>query len=480
MGLRPDSGCERVKTMELATLGATLADGIQSTFSGDLYRPGDAGYEEARNVINKMIDRSPALVGQPTDEAGVVELVNLARERGLPLAVRCGGHGVSGHGTCDGGVVIDMSALNSIEVDPAAKIARAGGGVTWGDMDEATQRHGLAVTGGRVPTTGIGGLTLGSGSGWLERKLGLTCDSLMSARVVLADGSLVTASPFQNEDLFWGLRGGGGNFGVVTEFTYQLHEVGPMITGGMLLYPRAMAREVARHYRDWIESAPRDVGGGIAFISAPPHEPVPAEVQGKPMVGVILAWFGPEAEAEEALRPMVEFGPPAMAMVAPMPYTALQMMQVDAFPLDARVYFKAEFLDEWSDEAIDTVIEMTAEPTSPITTVLFQPLGGAISDVSPDETALAVRDAKWCYHALTMWEPQMGPDEVHVQWTRDLAAAMQPHARPGIFLNFVADEGTDRVRSSYGTHWDRLVALKDKYDPTNLFRLNQNIPPSAG
>jgi FAD/FMN-containing dehydrogenase len=466
--------------MELGTLGAALADGIQGTFSGDLYRPGDDGYDDARHVINKMIDRSPALVGRPADEAGVTALVNLARERGLPLAVRCGGHGVSGHGTCDGGVVIDLSALNSVEVDPAAKIARAGGGVTWGQMDDATQRHGLAVTGGRVPTTGIGGLTLGSGSGWLERTLGLTCDSLMSARVVLADGSLVTASPFQNEDLFWGLRGGGGNFGVVTEFTYQLHAIGPMVTGGMLLYPRPMAREVVRHYRDFIESAPREIGGGIAFISAPPHDPVPVEVQGKPMIGVILAYFGPEADAAEALRPMVEFGPPAMAMVAPMPYTALQMMQVDAFPLDARVYFKAEFLDEFSDEAIDTVIEMAAEPTSPITTVLFQPLGGAIADVAPADTALAVRDAKWCYHALTMWQPEMGPDEVHVKWTKDLAAAMKPYARPGIFLNFVSDEGVDRVRSSYGAHWDRLVALKDKYDPANLFRQNQNIPPSGG
>ena len=466
--------------MELATLGAALADGIQGTFSGDLYRPGDPGYDEARNVINKMIDRQPALVGRPTDEAGVAALVNLARDRGLPLAIRCGGHGVSGHGTCDGGVVIDLSGLDSIEVDPAAKIARAGGGVTWGAFDEATQKHGLAVTGGRVPTTGIGGLTLGSGSGWLERKLGLTCDSLMSARVVLADGSLVTASPFQNEDLFWGLRGGGGNFGVVTEFTYQLHQVGPMVTGGMLLYPRPMAREVVRHYRDWIESASREVGGGIAFISAPPHDPVPVEVQGKPMIGVILAYFGPEAEAEEALRPMVEFGPPAMAMVGQMPYTALQMMQVDAFPLDARVYFKADFLDELTDDAIDTVIEMAAEPTSPISTVLFQPMGAAIADVAADETALPVRDAKWCYHALTMWQPEMGPDEVHVKWTKDLADAMSKHASPGIFLNFIADEGIERVRMSYGPHYDRLVALKDRYDPTNLFRFNQNIPPSAG
>lgn len=466
--------------MELGTLGAALADGIQGTFSGDLYRPGDPGYEEARNVKNSMIDRRPALVGRPADEAGVAALVDLARERGLPLAVRCGAHGVSGHGTCDGGIVIDLGGLNSIEVDPAAKIARAGGGVSWGELDDATQRHGLAVTGGRVPSTGIGGLTLGSGSGWLERMHGLTCDSLLSARVVLADGSLVTASPFQNEDLFWGLRGGGGNFGVVTEFTYQLHEVGPMVTAGMLLYPRAMARGVARHYRDWIESAPREVGGGIAFISAPPHEPIPPEVQGKPMVGVILAYFGPEADAEEALRPMVEFGPPAMAMVAPMPYTALQMMQVDSFPDDARVYFKAEFLDEWSDEAIDSVVEAVAEPTSPIATVLFQPMGGAIADVGADETALPVRDAKWCYHALTMWYPEMGPDEVHIKWTRDVAAAMSKYARPGIFLNFIADEGTDRVRDTYGPHWDRLVALKDRYDPDNLFRLNQNIPPSAG
>src|SRR4051812_9631630 len=221
--------------MELATLGAALVDGIQGNFSGDLYRPGDPGYDDARMVINSMIDRHPALVARPTDEEGVQAVVNLARERGLPLAVRCGGHGVSGHGTCDGGIVIDLTGLNSIEIDPAAKMARVGGGVTWGELDEATQQHGLAVRGGRHPGTGIAGLTLGSGSGWLERMYGLTCDSLLSARVVLADGTLVTASPFQNEDLFWGLRGGGGNFGVVTEFTYQLHEVGPMVTGGMLL-----------------------------------------------------------------------------------------------------------------------------------------------------------------------------------------------------------------------------------------------------
>jgi FAD/FMN-containing dehydrogenase len=427
-----------------------------------------------------MIDREPALIARPGDEESVAAIVNLARDRGLALAIRCGGHSVSGHGTCDGGIVLDMGAFNSIEVDPAAKIARAGGGVTWGELDDATQQHGLAVTGGRVPTTGIAGLTLGSGSGWLERTHGLTCDSLMSVRVVLADGSIVTASPFQNEDLFWGMRGGGGNFGVVTEFTYGLHEVGPMIRAGMLMYPREMARAVAVHYRDWIESADRNIGGGIAFLCAPPLPEVPPEVQGKPMVGVIVGYFGALEDAEDALRPMTEFGPPVMAMVDVMPYTAMQMMLNDAFPDGAHVYFKAEFLDEWSDEAIDEVIAMTAEPSSPMSQVLFQPMGGAIGDVSPDDTALPVRDAKWCYHALTVWLPEvMGPDEVHVKWTKDLAAAMTKYARPGIYLNFVADEGHDRVKSSYGPHYDRLVALKDRYDPTNLFRVNQNIPPSA-
>jgi FAD/FMN-containing dehydrogenase len=301
----------------------------------------------------------------------------------------------------------------------------------------------------------------------------------MSTRVVLADGSLVTASPFQNEDLFWGLRGGGGNFGVVTEFTYELHEVGPLILGGMLMYPREMAGQVARHYREFIEAAPREVGGALAFISAPPHDPVPVEVQGKPMVGVIVAYFGQIDAGEEALRPMVEFGPPAMAMVAPMPYTALQMMLDEGNPKEARVYFKAEFMDELSDEAIDTAIEMVAEPTSPISQVLLQPLGGAIGDAAADDTALPFRDAKWCYHALTMWMPEMGPDELHIKWTRDFSAAMSPHVSPGIWLNFVADEGSDRVRSSYGAHYDRLVALKDRYDPANLFRINQNIPPSG-
>src|SRR3954453_15216573 len=279
MGLRADSGCGRVETMELGTLGATLAGGIQGTFSGDLYRPGDPGYDDARRVKNGMIHRQPALIGRPVDEPGVVALANLARENGLPVAGRCGAHSVSGHGTCEGGVVVDLGELNSVEVDPAGKIARAGGGTNWGELDDATQRHGLAVTGGRVPSTGIGGLTLGSGSGWLERTLGLTCDSLTSARVVLADGSIVTASPFQNEDLFWGLRGGGGNFGVVTRFTYELHEVGPIVMGGMLMYPRAMAREVFHFYRAFIESAPDEIGGGLALICAPPHDPVPVEVQ---------------------------------------------------------------------------------------------------------------------------------------------------------------------------------------------------------
>jgi FAD/FMN-containing dehydrogenase len=391
-----------------------------------------------------MIDRHPALVGRPTDEEGVAALVNLARERGLTLAVRCGGHSVSGHGTCEGGIVIDLSGLNSIEVDPEAKLATAGGGTTWGELDAATQEHGLAVTGGRVSNTGIGGLTLGSGSGWLERAFGLTCDSLTSARVVLADGSIVTASPFQNEDLFWGLRGGGGNFGVVTQFTYELHELGPLVLGGMLLYPREMAPELSRFYRDFIEAAPDEVGGGLAFISAPPHDPVPVEVQGKPMVGVIVVYAGGIKEGEDALRPLMEFGPPAMAMVQPMPYTAVQMMLNDAFP-----------------------------------EVLFEPMGGAIARVSPDATALSVRDVKWCYHTLTIWLPEMGPDEVHVGWTKKLAEAMSKYARPGVYLNYVADEGQERVISSYGPHYERLVELKNRYDPQNLFSVNQNIRPTA-
>ena len=465
--------------MELVTLGAALADHLRGTFSGDLIQPGDPGYEDARLVKNAMIDRHPALIARPGDENGVAAVIGLARERGLPLAVRGGGHSVSGHSTCDGGIVLDMSSFRSIEVDPAAKIARAGGGVVWGELDDATQRHGLAVTGGRVSNTGVAGLTLGSGSGWLERTHGLTPDSLMSARVVLADGSVVTASDFQNEDLFWALRGGGGNFGVVTEFTYALHEVGPMIRAGMLLYPRAMAREVLRHYRDWIEDAPREVGGGAALICAPPHDPVPAEVQGKPMVGVIVAYFGALEDAEEALRPMTEFGPPAMAMVDVMPYTALQMMLDEGFPPVARSYFKAEFMDELSDEAIDDLIVAAAEPTSPMSQVLLEPMGGAILDTAAEETALAVRDVKWCYHCLTVWMPEMGPDDVHVAWARNVAAMLGPYTRPGVYLNYTSDDDQERVRSTFQQHHDRLVAVKDRYDPTNLFRLNPNIEPSA-
>jgi FAD/FMN-containing dehydrogenase len=463
-------------------LAPAALDELAPSFRGELVTPEHPDYDRARRVWNGMVDRSPAVVARCAGPADVIAAVTFARENGLTVAVRGGGHSACGHGTCDGGLVVDLSAMRGIRVDPVARTARAEAGATWGDFDRETQAFGLAVTGGRFSTTGIAGLTLGSGSGWLERKCGLTADNLLAADVVTADGRLVTASAEENEDLFWGLRGGSGNFGVVTSFLYRLHEVGPIIYGGMLVSLPERAEAIMRWARDELPSAPEDLGAAVAFVSAPPEPFVPPEMHFKPIVGVVVCWTGDHAEGERVIAPLREVAQPVMDLVQPMPYTALQSMLDAGGPPGTRAYMKAEFLEELGDEAIAKLVAHGMARPGPMAQLLLEPMGGAIARVGEDDTALGRRDVPWCYHALGLWmDPDPATDEAHVAWTRALAADLEPHTTTGVYLNYTSDEGEERVRATYGpAKYERLVALKDKYDPKNLFRLNQNIRPSTG
>jgi FAD/FMN-containing dehydrogenase len=450
-----------------------------ANFHGELIRRGDDGYDDARAVFNAMIDRHPALIARCTGVADVVAAVNFARENDVVVAVRGGGHSVPGYAVCEGGIVIDLSPMKGIRVDPEARTARAQAGATWGEFDRETQQFGLAITGGRVTHTGIAGLTLGSGSGWLERKLGLTFDNLISADVVTADGEFLKASESENEDLFWGLRGGGGNFGIVPSFEYRLHPVGPIVLGGMLLHPFSKAGELLRFWRDYLEEAPDELGGAAAFMTAPPAPFVPEHMKGKLAAGLIVFYAGSPEEGEEWVRPLKEFGPPEVDLVEPMPYTVVQTLLDPANPPGRNNYWKAEHLDELSDEAIDTMVVHAAKIGSPFTILVILPMGGAISDVEEDETAIGGRDAACGVHAISMWE-NPAESETHIAWAREFMQAMEPFAIPGISLNFTSDQTEDKVKASFGSEkYERLVALKNKYDPTNLFRLNQNIKPTA-
>src|SRR5919112_3377693 len=393
-----------------------------ANFRGELIRPGDDGYSDARAVFNSMIDRHPALIARCTGTADVIAAVNFARNNELVVAVRGGGHSVPGYAVCEGGIVIDLSPMKGTWVDPDTRTARAQAGVTWGEFDRETQQFGLAITGGRVTHTGIAGLTLGSGSGWLERKYGLTCDSLISADVVTANGEFLKASESENEDLFWGLRGGGGNFGIVTSFEYRLHPVGPIILGGMLLYPFSRAGELLRFWRDYLEEAPDEFGGAASIITAPPAPFVPGHMKGKLAAGLIVFYAGSPEEGEEWVRPLKEFGPPEVDLVEPTPYTVVQTLLDPANPPGRNNYWKAEHLDELSDEAIDTIVDHAATLTSPFSFVVLEPKGRAISRVEEDETAYGGRDAAHSLYAFSMWE-NPAEDEANITWTREFMRA---------------------------------------------------------
>jgi FAD/FMN-containing dehydrogenase len=447
-------------------------------FSGTLLAPGQAGYDDARHVFNGMVDRRPALIARCTTANDVSLAVRHAVAGGLPVSVYGGGHSVTGSAVIDGGLCIDMRGMKGIAVEPADRSVRAGAGLTWGELDAACQEHGLAVTGGRVPSTGIAGLALGSGSGWLERALGFTCDNLLSAEVVTATGEQVTASPTVNPELFWGLRGGGGNFGIVTEFVLRLHPVGPIVLGGLLMYPAQLAREVTMAWRDLMLGAPDALGTGLAFITAPPADFVPEPVRGHPVVGVVVCWSGPVEEGRAALAPLTDRMPPAMDMVQPMPYVALQQIIEPGNPPGMQNYWSGDFFSSLPDEAIDVLVEHATAPTSPMTQIIITPGGGAIARVPDDATAFGTRDAAFQAHYLGMW-PDPADGDRNIASIKTIATAMKPWTTGTVYLNFLGDEGQDRIAAGFGPQkYARLRALKKQWDPTNLFRHNQNIPPA--
>jgi FAD/FMN-containing dehydrogenase len=453
---------------------------LAEAMRGEVLHPDSPGYDEARMVWNGMYERRPAVIARCAGVADVIQAVDFARANALEVAVRAGGHSANGYGVCDDGLVIDLAPMKGIRVDPESHTVRAEAGLTWGEFDKETQAFGLAVTGGRFSTTGIAGLALGSGSGWLERRCGLTGDNLLSADVVTADGRFVKCSPRENSDLYWGLRGGGGNFGIVTSFVFRLHEIGPMIYGGMLVGDPAKAPEVLRFMREYMEEAPEDLGGAVAFVSAPPEPFVPPEMHFKPILGVVICWSGAHEEGERMVAPIREVMQPMMDMVGPMPYVALQSMLDGGGPKGIRGYMKAEFMEELTDDAIAKFTAHGAARPSPTCQLLLEPMGGAITKLGNDDTALGRRDVAWCYHALAMWiEPGEEAEAAHRDWARKLHTDLDTETTDGVYLNFTSDEGEDRVRETYGPEkYAKLVALKDKWDPANMFHLNQNIKPS--
>ncbi|NDU76278.1 FAD-binding protein [Actinomadura sp. DSM 109109] len=452
--------------------------GLRGAFSGTLTLPGEPGYEEARRVFNAMIDRRPAAIARCADAADVAMAVDAARERDLLVAVRCGGHSIAGLSTCDDGLLIDLGGLKSVSVDLAKRTATAGGGVVWGEYDAATQEFGMHSPGGRVTTTGVGGFTTGGGYGWTSSKYGLACDSLVSAQVVLADGSIVRASEEENPELFWGIRGGGGNFGVVTEFEFRLDALGPTVFAGLTFFPVERAREVMRGWRDWVDGAPDEVSTACAVMTAPPEPFVPAELQGKQVFGVIAMFVGPAEHGAEAMRPLRDLGP-AVDLLAPMPYTDFQAIIDPTAPPGYRGYWRGEYMRELSDDAVETYLSYAgglAARGAPLSQMVVFRIGQGVAKVPDEATAFSHRDARYLFHPISVWE-DASADEAMISETRAFAAAMRPFGTGASYLNFTA-EG-NRVRDAYGEEkYARLVALKDFYDPANLFRLNQNIRPT--
>jgi FAD binding domain/Berberine and berberine like len=448
-------------------------------FRGEIVGRDHAQYDELRKVFNGMIDRRPALIARCTDARDVSAAVAFARSERLPVSVYGGGHNVTGNAVCDDGVTVDLRPMKGIEIDPEARTCRAAAGLTWGELDAATQAHGLAVTGGRVSTTGLGGLAVGGGSGWIERKCGYSVDNLLSVELVTADGQIRTASESENPDLFWATRGGGGNFGVATSFEFRLHPIGSTVLAGILLYPAAMAREVVANFRDAMAGAPDEVGGGVALITAPPEDFVPEPVRGQPVVSVAACYAGPVEEGEEVLRDLRDFGPPAVDLVEPMPYVALQQLMDADFPAGMRNYWTGDFLTGLPDEAIDVMCRFHRSKPSPLTEIITLPGGGATARVPGDAMACGHdRQAPFNFHVISLWADP-ADDEANIAWTRELAAAMKPFTTGRVYVNFISDEGEERVVAAFGgpERHARLRELKERWDPGNLFRFNQNIKP---
>jgi FAD/FMN-containing dehydrogenase len=462
----------------VSQLGPRDVAGLREGFRGELLRPDDADYEYARQVWNRSIDRFPNLIARCAGVADVIDSVNFARQNGLLVAVRGGGHSFPGHSVCDGGLVIDLSPMKGIRVDPEARTARAQAGVLLGELDRETQAFGLAVPAGIVTHTGLAGLTLGGGIGWLMRKYGLTIDQLLSVDLVTAEGELVKASETENADLFWGVRGGGGNFGIVTEFEFRLNPVGPIVLAGPVFWPMEDSPNVLRFYREWIAQAPDELMTIVVHRKAPPLPFVPPELHGKPIVGVVCCYVGAVEEGERVVEPLRAFGRPVLDLCVPKPFLAHQAMFDPSFPHGWWYYMRSCDVAELTDEVIDITVEHSLRIRSPLTAFPIWQRGGAAARVGEEETAFGGRGAGHTFNITAVTATAEGFDEER-EWVRDFWSALKPY-HAGAFVNFLMEEGEERVREAYGPEkYDRLKALKRRWDPENLFRLNQNISPPS-
>lgn len=450
---------------------------LKQALRGRVIGPEDSDYAEARKVYNAMIDKKPRLIAKCVDVADVITCVNFARDNKMLLAVRCGGHNAGGLGIADGAFVIDLAPIKFTRVDPTAGTVTVGGGCTWADVDHATHAFGMAVPSGIISTTGVGGLTLGGGIGNLTRKCGLTIDNLLSADVVLANGKFVQASAKKNPDLFWALRGGGGNFGVVTAFTFKLHRV-DTVYAGPILYHLNDAAEVMKWYRKFIQQAPDDLNGWFAFLTVPPGPPFPENLHLKKMCGVIWCCTAPQAKAEKMFGPIRAFKKPALDFAGPIPQPALQSMFDPIYPPGLQWYWRADFVNELSDDAIAKHVQFAKALPSMHSTMHMYPITGAAARVGNNKTAWNYRDAKWS-QVMVGVDPDPANKEKITKWTKDYFDALHPFSAGGAYVNFMMEEGEDRVKATYGSNYKRLAQIKAKYDPTNLFRVNQNIKPSG-
>lgn len=442
--------------------------GLRRQMQGTVLTPGDTGYDAARRIWNGMIDRKPAVVARCTSASDVQAALAHAREHGLLVSVRGGGHSLPGHSVNDGGVMVDLSPMKRIEVDPQGRTAHAQPGALWGELDAATHVHGLAVTGGQISHTGIAGLTLGGGIGWLMRKYGLTCDNLAAAEVVLADGRVLRANDAENSDLLWGLRGGGGNFGVVTEFSYRLHPVS-FVFGGLVAFPLPAGQGVLQALRDYLPTVPDELTTTTFLLTTP---------DGHKALGVGFCYCGDPSDGERWLAPIRQMGPVVMEQTGAMPYPALQSMLDQVAEPGRRYYLKSNFIDELRDEAIDVLIDAYLQVPSPLTAVLLVQMGGAVARADRDSTAFYHRDATLSFSAFACWTDP-AQDEANIVWARQLWQDLRPYMPGSVYVNELEDEGAERVREAYGPAYERLALLKKQVDPGNLFRLNQNIKPVA-